>query len=114
MKDMKKYLLPLLLRLLRYPAPGPAFLCLNAIFPDFPALPDWAKREKRAFVCLNRGGNGWELGWEAHAMSLLLAAKWFKLQTLGLQKRSCLSPSAPLSSGLFFGYHFGYLLDDDL
>ena len=51
---------------------------------------------------------------EAHGMSLLLAAEWFKLQTLGLQERSCLSPSAPLSSGLFFGYHFRYLLDDDL
>jgi hypothetical protein len=101
MKDMKKYLLPLLLRLLRYPAPGPAFLCLNAIFPDFPALPDWAKREERAFVCLNRGGNGWELGWEAHAMSLLLAAKWFKLQTLGLQKRSCLLLLSPLRAGFF-------------
>jgi len=50
----------------------------------------------------------------AHAMSLLLAAEWFKLQTLGLQERSCLSPSAPLSSGLFFDYHFRYLLDDDL
>ena len=51
---------------------------------------------------------------EAHAMSLLLAAKWFKLHTLGLQERSCLSPSAPLSSGLFFGYHFGHPFDDDL
>ena len=80
MKDMKKYLLPLLLRLLRYPAPGPAFLCLNAVFPDFPAFPDWAKREKRAFMCLNGGGRGWELGWEAHGMSLLLAEGYLGYQ----------------------------------
>jgi len=32
MKDMKKYLLPLLLRLLRCGLPGSAFLCLNACF----------------------------------------------------------------------------------
>jgi hypothetical protein len=49
------------------------------------------------------GSNNTAVGW-----------KWFKLHTLGLQERSCLSPSAPLSSGLFFGYHFRYLLDDDL
>ena len=104
---MKKYLLPLCYVATLATVPGSTFTCLNACFSPLLA-------PGSVFMCLNGGGKGWELEWEAHAMSLLLAAEWFKLQPLGLQERSCLSPSAPLSSGLFFGYHFRYPLDDDL
>lgn len=108
---MKKYLLPLLLRLLRYLAPGSAFLCLNACFRPLLA----------AGISIYVFKQGWEgvgssrhepavVGW----VSGVSGENGLNYRHWACSKRSCLSPSAPLSSGLFFGYHFRYLLDDDL
>jgi len=113
---MKKYLLPLLLRLLRYLAPGSAFLCLNACFRPLLAAGISIYVFKQGWEGV--GSSRHELGWAENVprvtITLLLVKNGLNYRHWACSKRSCLSPSAPLSSGLFFGYHFRYLFDDDL
>ena len=75
---------------------------LNGVFPDFPVVPDCRRREKRDIVAFKRG--------VAHLVSLpakptssdnTAIGKWFKLQPLGFQERSCLLLLSPLRAGFF-------------